>query len=348
MTSPYANLPARAYWRSGVVQRGPIQSSDLYQPKFRISRKQRIVTAGSCFAQHVGRTLRAAKFNVLDAEKGPSLPKALLNQYGYELYSARYGNVYTARQMLQLLREAFDGLKPSHPVWEKDGRFYDAFRPSVEPNGLPSAEDVIQHREQHLEAVRTLFTSLDIFVFTFGLTETWEAVEDGTVYPTAPETIAGTYDPDVIAFKNMRYNEVLSDFKAVRKIIRDRNPRAKFMVTVSPVPLTATASGQHVEAASSYSKSVLRSVCGALYEDFKDIDYFPSYEVVTSQTSHGTNFEGNYRSVRGEAVDKAMALFMQAHGGIQPTAAPQKPTADVASAKEDVVCEEALLEAFNK
>ena len=348
MASPYENLPPRAYWRSGVVQRGAIQASDLYKPKFRITGKQRIVTAGSCFAQHVGRTLKKAGFNVLDAEPGPRIESALLQKYGYGLYSARYGNVYTARQMLQLLQEAFDGLKPSHPVWEKNGRFYDAFRPSVEPDGLPTAEAVTQHREQHLEAVRTLFSDLDVFVFTFGLTETWAAKSDGTVYPTAPGTIAGEFSEEQFEFKNLRYNEVLSDYRAVRKIIRARNPKAKFVVTVSPVPLTATASGQHVEAASSYSKSVLRAVCGALYEDHGDVDYFPSYEVVTSQTSHGTNFEGNYRSVRPEAVDKAMHLFMAAHGGAKPKATGARKPANVPEAREDVVCEEALLEAFAK
>ncbi|RUS64839.1 GSCFA family protein [Pseudorhodobacter sp. E13] len=354
MTSPYIDLPARAYWRSGVAERGDISGSDLYIPKFQITRKHRIATAGSCFAQHVGRTLRRARFNVLDEETGPSVPPAVLNAYGYGLYSARYGNIYSARQLLQLLQEAFKGLKPAHPVWEKDGRFYDAFRPSVEPDGLPTEDDVLRHRAQHLQAVRTLFSSIDVFVFTFGLTETWAAKSDGTVYPTAPGTIAGTFDPDIFEFRNMRYNEILSDFRVVRKMIQTLNPDVRFVVTVSPVPLTATASGQHVEVASSYSKSVLRAVCGALMEDHKDVDYFPSYEVIMSQTAHGTNFNSNYRTVRAEGVDKAMNLFMQAHkagmaAGTLHTAAQTMSEAEKDMTEtDDLVCEEALLEAFAK
>lgn len=357
MASPYENLPATAYWRNGVAEREALSTAGLYTPKFRISRKARIVTAGSCFAQHVGRTLRAAGFNILDAEPGPNLPQAVLNRFGYGLYSARYGNVYTTRQMAQLLAEAFDGLKPAHPVWEKNGRFYDAFRPSVEPEGLASPEDVMAHRARHLEAVRELYSSMDVFVFTFGLTEAWVAREDGTVYPTAPGTIAGQFDPEKFEFRNYRYNDVLNAFREVRKRIRSFNPRVRFMVTVSPVPLTATAAGQHVEVASSYSKSVLRAVCGALYEDYNDVDYFPSYEVITTQTARGLNYEPNMRSVTRAGVQRAMSLFMQSHDPKGATPAVAKPAPDAgarakaaaeSAAKENVICDEALLEAFAK
>lgn len=353
MSSPYADLPGRAFWRTGVVERDDIAQSDLYIPKFRITRKHRIATAGSCFAQHVGRTLRRAGFNVLDAEPGPAVPPAALNAYGYGLYSARYGNIYTTRQLRQLLQEAFKGQERAYPVWEKGGRFYDAFRPAVEPDGLPSEADVHRHRAQHLEAVRDVFSSLDVFVFTFGLTEAWAAKSDGTVYPTAPGTIAGRFDPERFEFINMRYGDVLADFRAVRKRLRTLNPDIRFLVTVSPVPLTATASGQHVEAASTYSKSVLRTVCGTLCEDHADVDYFPSYEVIMTQTAHGQNFDTNYRTVRSEGVDKAMGLFMQAHGVSWVRSSSSKPAEAAMAAPssdeaDELVCEEALLDAFAK
>ncbi len=354
--SPYRGLPDTAYWRSGVANRPQFSTEGLYTPRFRISRKAKIVTAGSCFAQHVGRTLKNAGFRIMDGERGPNVPDSVLQRFGYNLYSARYGNVYTTRQMAQLLAEAFDGFEPTDAIWEKDGRFYDALRPSVEPDGLPSPEDVRRHRQSHLAAVRELFSTLDVFVFTFGLTEAWMSQDGSTVYPTAPGTIAGDYDETRYKFHNFRYNEVLNDFRAVRKRIRAFNPRAKFLVTVSPVPLTATATGQHVEVASSYSKSVLRSVCGALYEDYhKDVDYFPSYEVITSQTARGENFAPNMRSVTPDGVQRAMSLFMQAHdpdGKVAPKKTSPKPKLKVPPKPEqiedDVVCEEALLEAFSK
>lgn len=359
ITSPYQGLDPRAYWRSGVAQRAPLDPGDIFQPRFPITRKTKIMTAGSCFAQHVGRTLREANFNVLDAEPLPkilerALPGQTPKDFGFNLYSARYGNVYTLRQMLQLLREAKGELKPAHPIWEKDGRFFDAFRPNVEPKGFDTKDELIAHREEHLAAIRKLLDQVDLLVFTMGLTETWECIEDGTVYPTAPGTIAGTYDPDIIRFKNLDFNENIKDFVEIRKIIKAHNPKAQFLVTVSPVPLTATATGRHVEMATIYSKSVLRAVAGTLYERFQDLDYFPSFEIITSQAARGAYYEPNLRSVSPQGVATAMRTFMTAHGvdGAAQTAKtpPKKKAQDIQSEakKADVVCEEALLEAFAK
>ena len=63
------------------------------------------------------------------------------------MYSARYGNIYTVRQLLQLAQEVAGEWNPENYIWEKDGKFYDALRPAVEPEGLNSPEEVIEHRQ---------------------------------------------------------------------------------------------------------------------------------------------------------------------------------------------------------
>jgi hypothetical protein len=79
----------------------------------------RISTAGSCFAQHIGRTLRDRGYNILDVEKGPkSLSNALRNKYSYGVYSARYGNICTSRQFLQLVDSALNNKIINTPAWE--------------------------------------------------------------------------------------------------------------------------------------------------------------------------------------------------------------------------------------
>ncbi|MEM7525278.1 MAG: GSCFA family protein, partial [Pseudomonadota bacterium] len=59
---PYEDLPARAFWRSAVAGRAPGDLAALYRPRFPISSETRIFTAGSCFAQHVGRALQGAGY----------------------------------------------------------------------------------------------------------------------------------------------------------------------------------------------------------------------------------------------------------------------------------------------
>ena len=357
MNSPYSDLPSRSFWRSAVTDRAPTDPGDLYEPKFKINNRAKIVTAGSCFAQHVGRTLAMAGFNVMDAEPPPKgFSDTAAQSFGYKLYSARYSNIYTVRQLLQTLDEAEGKFQPAIPVWEKGGRYFDAMRPSVEPEGLESAELVMEHRKLHLEKVLNVFNAAEVFVFTFGLTEAWIHKETGTVYPTAPGTIAGNFDSTIFSFKNYRFAEILGDFQNFRARMVNINPNMRFVITTSPVPLTATASGQHVEVASCYSKSVLRAVCGTLTESFKNVDYFPSYEIITSINNRGIYFENNKRSVSSAGVDTAMALFMKKHGAPAPLADAGSQGKVVNKSREveetgwspDAICEEALLDAFRK
>lgn len=352
MKSPYSGLPPRAFWRTGVSEQNPLTVSDLYRRKFNIGFEEQIVTAGSCFAQHIANKFTAHGYQVMNVEPAPEgLDGETAKKFGYGVYSARYGNIYTTRQLLQLTQEAFGLAQPGHAVWEKEGRFYDALRPSVEPEGLESPEEVLMHRRSHLAAVRKMLGEMDLFVFTFGLTEAWMDKRDGTVFPTAPGTIAGSFDPDIFEFKNFTFSEVMDDFLCFRKLIQEKNPKVKFLVTVSPVPLTATASNEHVLAATTYSKSVLRAVAGELAQMFDDIDYFPSYEIIASHFSRGFFYESNLRTVHVSGVENVMRIFFEAHG-VKPkpkAIGPKRPNGPKAArSNDDVVCEEALMEAFNK
>ncbi|MEM8731803.1 MAG: GSCFA domain-containing protein [Pseudomonadota bacterium] len=360
MISPYRGLDDRAFWRSGVAEAGVFPPPDLYRARFPVTRDMPIFTAGSCFAQHVGRALTDAGFSVIDSETlPPDIPDALARRWGYRMYSARFGNIYTTRQLAQLLDEALGDAEPADPIWQHDGRFFDALRPNVTPGGLETEAHVAESRAYHLEAVRDAAAEAAVVVFTLGLTEAWEHVDTGTVYPTAPGTIAGAYDPARYRFVNFRAAQVRADFLAARDRFRLLNPDVRFLLTVSPVPLTATASGGHVLPASVYSKSVLRTVAGELVEDFDDIDYFPSYEIVAGHPSRGQMFDANLRTVTRQGVARVMAQFLSVH---DPAPSPDaqrarqlaraRRKADQATAsslgEDALVCEDELLEAFRK
>jgi hypothetical protein len=354
MRSPYEDLPRNRFWKTGVSGRKPLGVTDLYKKRFPIGKDVRIATAGSCFAQHIGRRLRARKFSVIDTEPAAhGVPLEISQKYGYGIYSARYGNIYTARQLLQLAREAYGDFAPANAVWRREGRFFDALRPSVEPEGFETEGQVRRHRDYHLGKVRTVLETAEVFVFTFGLTEAWIDRASGTVYPTAPGTIAGDYDPELFAFRNFSYDEVLADFIAFRELLKARNPAAKFLLTVSPVPLTATATESHVLVATTYSKSVLRAAAGKLYEMFDDVDYFPAYEIVATPFSRAAFFEPGLRSVTREGVDAVMHHFLLEHDPkSERTAAVEKPSKPAApqsgNDEDEVVCEDILLQAFAK
>lgn len=340
--SPYAGLDPTRFWRSGVAETHPLTVEGLYVRRFPIAPEDRIATAGSCFAQHIATHLRARGFHVLDLEPAPwKFEAERAKALGYDLYSARFGNIYTARQLLELFREAMAETPPAPIVWEKDGRFYDALRPGVEPTGLSSPEEVAAHRVDHLAKVRRMFETADVFVFTFGLTESWRDRATGRTLPTCPGTIAGRFDPAAHVFHNFTVEETLDDYRAFRAELAAINPKTRHLVTVSPVPLTATAADRHVLLATTYSKAALRAVAGQLYDECPDLDYFPSYEIIASPWSRGFFFEPNLRSVSPAGVEAVMRVFFSQH------AAPAgKPDGARKRSAEDAVCEEILLEAF--
>ncbi|WP_103761405.1 GSCFA domain-containing protein [Roseovarius confluentis] len=355
--SPYSKLPPQAFWRQGVVQRHENAIHELYTPKFPIRKSDRFVTAGSCFAQHIGRSLKEEGFNVVDEEPFPqrglkAIPVETRRALGFDLYSARYGNIYTSRQLLQLDKEAHGDLELTDPIWEKDATYFDSQRPNIDIAGFELAETVRENRKHHLDCVRQAFSKADIFVFTFGLTETWAHRASGEVYPVAPGVIAGTHDDETYTFKNLGYSDVLSDFLEFRERMMSRNPEVRFLVTVSPVPLTATMSGQHVEIATVRSKSILRAVCAELYDSFENVDYFPSYEMTTSQKNQGGAFASNLRTVKPSAVELVMNSFLKAHGynseltiegGVSSPGLAEDHDMD---SEDDLVCEEMLLDGF--
>jgi hypothetical protein len=279
------------------------------------------------------------------------LPEKLWHEFGYDLYSARYGNVYSVRQLLQLIKRAFGLSEPQDWAWEQEGRFYDPYRPAIEPGGFESIEELQAFNNVLMNCVRSLIQTCDVFVFTFGLTEGWVNVDDGFVYPTCPGTVAGKFDPSRCRFHNFSCAEVLQDSEAFIQFVRQKNPDARFLLTVSPVPLVATASGNHVLQATVHSKSVLRAVCGELQARHECVDYFPSYEMVASHPYRAMFFESNLRSVSAEGVAHVMNVFFTSHGSS--TTAANVVSADMGSGEtaqieDDLVCEEVVLGAFGK
>jgi hypothetical protein len=315
MRTPYTNLDPNRFWRTGVSETHPLTVKNLYTKKFLISQTDQIATAGSCFAQHVTNQLRAKGFSVMDVEPRPAfLQDDVAKEFGYGIYSARYGNIYAVRQLLQLARDAETGTVDALNVWAKDGRFFHALRPNIEPKGYDSVEEALALRRDHLKKVKQLFAAMDVFIFTLGLTEAWVDLRTGSVFPTAPGTVAGDFDPEFYAFKNFGFAEIHDDFMEFYHLVTTWNPALRIILTVSPVPLTATATDNHVLVATTYSKSVLRAVAGSLADANSTIDYFPSYEMIASPWSKGFFYDANMRSVNSGGVAVVMRMFFEQHG----------------------------------
>jgi hypothetical protein len=194
-----------------------------------------------------------------------------------------------------------------------------------------------------------------------GLTEAWQNAATGVEYAVCPGTVAGTFDADAHGFVNHGFSALLADMTAALRLMFRANRRLVVLLTVSPVPLTATASGQHVLTATSQSKSLLRAVAAELAQAQARVDYFPSYEIITHPAYRGRFFARNLRSVLPEGVDHVMTQFFRdqaaAFGGEAPgdaaAVAPEPqvlPDPEAAEPElteaEELRCEEEILAAF--
>jgi hypothetical protein len=325
-----------------VSGKAPADIAGWYKRKFDISERS-IATAGSCFAQHIGRALRRHGFDFADAEQPPcALPANRRSAYGFDLYSARYGNIYTSRQLVQLFDRAAGIFIPCESHWTHHGGFVDPFRPLIEAEPFESCDEMQFSREVHLQRVMKLFERMGVFVFTLGLTECWVSAEDGAVFPLAPGVAGGCFDPARHAFLNLGYGDVVADMEGFIARVRVINPEARFLLTVSPVPLAATATTDNVIVATTYSKSVLRAACGHLASRHNCVDYFPSYEIISSHAMKGIFYGEDGRSVTPEGVEHVMRQFFAEH----PAPKNRKPSPlERLSALLDAACEEELIAA---
>lgn len=350
MPHPYTSLETRAFWAPAVGQRNMLDIDSLWNAPFRIDREKKIATFGSCFAQHFSRALVARGFTWLDGEPAPEgTSPENAKKFNYGVFSARTANIYTGSLLLQWTKWALGEEKAPEIYWEKDGRILDPFRPTIEPDGFASVEEMLASRQQCIRAFRTTILESDIFVFTLGLTESWWDAEGGFEYPMCPGTVGGTFDAKEHVFRNQEYNFIRKSMvAAIRKMraARDRGPN--ILLTVSPVPLTATNSGNHVLVATMESKSILRAVAGSLSRDLARVSYFPSYEIINSAPFRAMFFEPNMRSVNPHGVDHVMKTFFVGLPGKsavadRPLEAPIELLSDT---EDDLACEEELLAAF--
>jgi hypothetical protein len=309
MTNPYKELNDFCFWSRGMQRPHPGQIDPVtkFSP---ILPSQKVATMGSCFAQHLAKHIKSSGLNYYVPESAPiDMNEITATQKNYGVFSGRYGNVYTVKQALQLFERAFGEFSPIDDVWEINGRFVDAFRPQIDPDGYDSVESVRNDAVNHLCYVREIFSNADWLIFTLGLTEAWRSKLDGAIYPLAPGVAGGKFESSKYEFVNFSCEEVQADLSLLIQKIQKINPTIQILLTISPVPLIATYENRHVWVSTTYSKSALRVAADAIERKFNNVIYFPSYEIITSPTSGGMYYSDDLRQITEIGVNHVMRMF---------------------------------------
>jgi tetratricopeptide (TPR) repeat protein len=308
---PYKSAPKSSFWSRAVSKDWDPSKVVCTDSQNRLIRKgDKVVSAGSCFASNIISYLEQAGLTYLRTEElHPAFQDLEPEALGYGNFSAAYGNIYTARQLLQLLKRCCNMLSPAEDRWKIGDEIVDPLRPGLRYRARSDREFELL-TAQHLRKTYTAFELADVFIFTLGLTEAWVSRLDGTVFPVCPGTIAGCFDPRRHEFKNFSVAEIIADLNEFVNLLQTIKPTARIILTVSPVPLVATATDNHVLSATVYSKAVLRVAAEEVSRSNPTVSYFPAFEIISGPQAPYEFFEQDRRTVNQAGVDAVMSAML--------------------------------------
>lgn len=273
-------------------------------PKFTVAPSDKIFTIGSCFARNIEAELRERQIEVITARH--TLPDTLYELSGI---GARNGalNAYTPHSMLDTLRL----------IEREDARTAGVLRMGDEQMDMvTSGLRTLNDDEARQVRAMTLDTYADLpeaglVIITLGYTETWWDNQDRMFVNRSPAgSLKTVKHADRYSFINVTAPQVIEALNEIIAIIRKRTSgRAKIIFTVSPVPLHGTFTDRDVVSANAYSKATLLSAAVTAVQDHDDVDYFPSYELVTMANPAST-WEADGMHVERSAIAKVMDSFL--------------------------------------
>lgn len=234
----------------------------------------RIFTMGSCFARNVEEELMRAGFkvpmrNLLKRPEFHDVPASIVSLFSTP---SLYNELAWATG-----EEKFD--EELAILEYGNGKYVDLHAGN---NVRPAPRDLVVKRRRALTKAYGRFRQCGLAVITLGLIEVWYDKEAGHyVNAVPPPPIIRRY-PDRFELHVLDFAETLDFCERMIRIMLDHGrDDLVILMSVSPVPLTATHVDKDVMIANSYSKSVLRAVAEHIVSQHDRVRYFPSYESVT-------------------------------------------------------------------
>lgn len=272
-----------------------------------------VFTMGSCFAENVRAGLRDV--GVATSPDYDSLELDFEHQTAGGLGYLNYYDSFAIRQEFERILDpdprgyppVAAEIEPSLlQLWEFDARWQDPHRHDV----LAADEDAMADLTEKLDALhRSSMTAADVFILTLGLVECWVDTVTGH-FAWSLNVRRRSPDPDRFRFHLSTFEENRDNVVATCRLIGEHFPGRPVVLTVSPVGLVQTFTDHDIGIANTYSKSLLRTVAGAVADDLDGVYYWPSYEIAMREDL----FADDGRHVTDEGVARIVDAFIRAHG----------------------------------
>jgi hypothetical protein len=243
-----------------------------FVPKFpfEFDRGTKVFTIGSCFARNIEEILRPV---------GAELPTMSFSAPHKE-YSGRSNsllNEYNIGTISQRIVFALEGRQFPQDTIVRSGSLYSDLL-------LASGSDVTferaVHRRADIDGIYAQLARSDLVIITLGLVEAWYDEANALHLNRIPPHDAAVAELDRYQLRRLDVEDSYPLLARAIGALRDCS--IKVILTVSPVPLSFTFSGQDCVVANEFSKSVLRVCADRIERHFDNVEYFPSYEIVRS------------------------------------------------------------------
>jgi tetratricopeptide (TPR) repeat protein len=330
--SEHARWPGRTRGQMGRLR--PVAEPG-FKPSFRFSPEDLVFTIGSCFARNIERQLLVEGYNVALTRFSP--PEEADPRVNTDVMLHRYVPQSIANELAWALTDA---PYPDAFFYEEPDGWRDL---QLHMGGPPAPIETIRARRTALTDFMRLAGQAKVFVMTVGLAEAWFDRELGLYLNASPPAWARKLFPDRFEFHLLDHDEVLQGLEQVRDLlVRHGQPDLRMLVTVSPVALATTFTGEDIIVANSYMKSALRSATEVFARRHEGVDYFPSYESVML-TDYRRAWQDDQAHVTDEMIRRNVLRMLEAYG--EPTPERERALAglvaydQVQSAREAVAWE---------
>lgn len=156
----------------------------------------------------------------------------------------------------------------------------------------------------------------DFIIYTLGVAPAFFHRETGRFRPHDTEDFRQFEFLRDHVYRTTTLDENLANLRSIHALLRKVRPDAKLVLTVSPVPLSATFEMESAIVADCVSKSTLRAAAHEFMRDAgPDVTYWPSFEIVRWLSGHigrvfGTE-DGSNHHVSDALVAMIVELFIE-------------------------------------
>jgi hypothetical protein len=171
-------------------------------------------------------------------------------------------------------------------------------------------EICLERRALINDTYRQAAQAADVFVFTFGLCESFYDRNGGRYLNVTPDP--RTAKGQDLEFQFLSFEENLQHGERIVHAVRSLNPQARIIFTVSPVPLDTTFTKHDIIVANTLAKSTLLLTAHKLTEQYEQCHYFPSYEMVMN-SAQDRAWRWDRKHVASPMVSHIMQSFIDRH-----------------------------------